>query len=87
MFAVLLLIAGQQISLVHAAEHPFHDTSDICASFISLEQQDTAVSAIVLAADLSRYSDEFAAGLQLPVYTSHTNTNHARAPPLTTLLC
>ncbi len=84
LIAGLLLFAGQQAALVHAADHPFHDTSEICTSFISLEQHDTAVTVIALAADFPRYSDAFETGHQLLVYISHFNSNHARAPPLTT---
>ena len=70
--------------LVHATEHPFHDNSQICASFISLEHHDSTVSSIALTADLSSYTDEYESGHRPPVYTSNLNSNHAREPPLTT---
>lgn len=84
LIAGLLLFTGQQASLAHAADHPFHDISESCASFISLEHHDTDVSTIVLAADFSRYTDGFATGLQPLVYTSPLKSSLARAPPLTT---
>jgi hypothetical protein len=80
----LLLFAGQLATIVHATEHPFHDNSQICASFISLEHHDATVSSIALTADLSFYADEHGSGHGLLVYTSNLNSNHAREPPLTT---
>ena len=79
----LLFMTGQLVSIVHAAEHPFHADIDICASFIGLEQQDATASAIVLADDVPCFSDEYEAGYQLPVYSPNLYTNPARAPPLT----
>jgi len=84
LIAGLLLFAGQQASLAHAADHPFHDTSEICASFISLEQHDAAESATALTADIFLYAGDYKIDLQSLVFFSHLNSNHARAPPLKT---
>ena len=71
-------------SLLHATEHPFHDNSQICESFISLEHHDATVSAIALTADPFSYAEIYEAGHGLLVYTSNLNSSHAREPPLTT---
>lgn len=84
LIAGLLLFAGQLSSVLHAAEHLFHAPSEICASFISMEQQDLAVTEITLAADFPLYSDEFKASHQLLELSSCINSNRARAPPLFT---
>jgi hypothetical protein len=79
----LLLLAGQLASLVHAADHPFHDTSEICVSLLCLEQHDTAVSAIALHVDFPRYADDFSISIQSQAHLSRPESNHARAPPKT----
>lgn len=79
----LLLLAGQLAAIVHATDHPFHDTSEICVSLLSLEQNDTAVSAIALHVDFLRYADDFSINLQSQAHLSRPESNHARAPPKT----
>ena len=78
----LLFIAAQLVSIAHAAEHPFHDASEICASFICLEQQDAAAPA-AFADAIPCYTDDYEIGYELPVYLPGLYTNPARAPPLT----
>ena len=80
----LLLLAGQVASLVHATEHPFHDDSQICESFISMEHHVATASAIVLTSDPSFCAEKYQAGQGLSVYASNLNFNYARGPPLTT---
>jgi len=79
----LLLLAGQLASLVHAADHPYHDTSEICVSLLSLEQHDTAVSAIALLVGFLSYADDFSISLQSQAHLLCPESNHARAPPKT----
>jgi hypothetical protein len=42
----LLLIAAQLVSLVHAADHPFHEEDEVCAAFASFEQHDHAIAVL-----------------------------------------
>lgn len=65
LIAGMLLFAGQYSSILHAAEHLFHAPAEICASFISMEQHDAAVSCITPAAARDPYSDEFNSSSQL----------------------
>ena len=44
--AGLLLIGAQLVSLVHAADHPFHEEEEICASFAAFEQHDHAIAVL-----------------------------------------
>lgn len=81
----LLLLAGQLASIVHAAEHPYHDTSEICVSLLSLVQHDTAVSAIALLVDFLRYADDFSISLESQAHLSCPESDKARAPPETLL--
>lgn len=46
LLAGLLLIAAQLVSLVHAADHPFHAEDEICAAFASFEKHDHAVAVV-----------------------------------------
>lgn len=39
----ILLLIGQMGILVHAEEHPFHDSHESCEVFVSAEQTDTAL--------------------------------------------
>ena len=44
--AGLLLIGAQLVSLVHAADHPFHEEEEICAAFAAFEQHDHAIAVL-----------------------------------------
>ena len=54
LLAGLLLFAAQLVSLVHAADHPFHAEDEICAVFASFEKHDHAV-AVLPAVNLPPY--------------------------------
>ena len=82
LLAGLLLIAAQLVSLVHAAEHPFHAEDEICASFTAFEQHDHAV-AVLPGADLhSDLTCESVAGLPSVFVDKTAFLYQSRAPPL-----
>jgi hypothetical protein len=87
-FAVLmtgfLLIAGQLVSIVHAADHPFHADEEICAVFASLEQNDIDHARSPLGHHSLRFTNEFDARLTGITFARASRSHLPRAPPLYT---
>ena len=84
LLAGLLLIAGQLLMLVHAADHPFHAEDEICAAFASFEHHNHAVAAVPPASPRPHSSCETATG-NLPYYADDPSLSYqSRAPPLHT---
>jgi len=81
LLAGLLLIAAQLMSLVHAAEHPFHAHSEICVSFTSLEQHDTALAAASPVLTFSCLNTELESVLIPLLINSCIHSKPARGPP------
>ena len=80
----LLLLAGQAVALVHAADHPFHAPEEICAAFAGLEQNEHALAVLAPGSRSPHYADEAHTALTR-VFLNHISTGHrARAPPLHT---
>lgn len=76
----ILLLIGQVGILVHAEEHPFHDSHESCEVFVSAEQTDTAL--VINNIDLPVITHD-----TLDVYCINSNfpvslrVYQARAPP------
>ena len=84
LLAGLLLIAAQLFSLVHSAEHPFHDHDEICDILGAVEKHKADAAAIESGVSFSRYSDEPNSGnLSWPVITA-VYSYPARGPPAIT---
>ena len=84
LLAGFLLVAAQLVSLMHAAEHPFHTEDEICASFTAFEQHDHA-TAVLPAADLhSDLTCESLPGLASIFVDKVALPYQSRAPPLHT---
>jgi hypothetical protein len=81
LLAGLLLIAAQLVSLVHAAEHPFHDHDEICEILSAVEKHDTGTAVVAPAAGFSRYSDELNSGDLSGPATTAVYSYPARGPP------
>ncbi len=82
--AGLLLIAAQFVSLVHAAEHPFHAEDEICASFTAFEQHDHAI-AVLPATHHHPHSTSKSLPALTSVFVDKTALLYqSRAPPLHT---
>ena len=84
LLAGLLLIAAQLVSLVHAADHPFHAEDEICAAFAAFEQHDHAI-AVLPAANLHPHLDGATAAGFMSVFVHKPSFIYqSRAPPLHT---
>jgi hypothetical protein len=81
LLASLLLIAAQLVSLVHAAEHPFHDHDEICDFLSAIEKHDTGAAVVAPAACFSRYSDALNSGDLSGPATTEVFSHPARGPP------
>lgn len=82
LLAGLLLIAAQLVSLVHAADHPFHAEDEICAAFASLEKHDNAV-AVLPAINLPPHiTCKSVTGIVSVFVDSPSLIYQSRAPPL-----
>jgi len=78
----LLLFAGQLSSVLHATDHLFHAPSEICLTFVSMEQHDFAVPYSVLAVERHQSPCKFNSSSEMLVLNTFINANNARAPPL-----
>mgnify|MGYP001817238329 CR=1 FL=1 len=84
LLAGLLLIAAQLVSLVHAAEHPFHDHDEVCEILSAVEKHDTGAAVVAPVVGFSRYSDELNSGDQSGPATIPASSYLARGPPVST---
>ena len=84
LLAGLLLIAAQLVSLVHAADHPFHAEDEICAAFAAFEQHDHAI-AVLPATNLHPHlTCKLLSGLTSVFVDKPSLVYQSRAPPLHT---
>lgn len=84
LLAGLLLFDAQLVSLVHAADHPFHAEDEICAAFASFEKHDHAV-AVLPATHLHPHSTCESATSFTSVFVDKPSLIYqSRAPPLHT---
>ena len=84
LLAGLLLILAQLFSLVHAAEHPFHEHDEVCEILSAVEKHGTGAAAVPPGACFSCYSDDLDSGdLSGPAITA-VYTCPARGPPAST---
>jgi len=84
LLAGLLLIAAQLVSLVHAADHPFHEEDEICAAFASFEKHDHAVAVLPATHLHPHLRCESATGLASAFVDNPSLIYQSRAPPLHT---
>ena len=84
LLAGLLLIAGQLLMLVHAADHPFHAEDEVCAAFASFEHHNHAIAAVPSAGPRPHLTCATVTGL-LPFFADNPSSSYqSRAPPLHT---
>lgn len=80
--ASLLLVAGQLIALVHAADHPFHAEDEICAAFASFDHNNHALAVLPQSSENVDHAGELSSQLPRP-FIGHTPLCYQpRAPPL-----
>jgi hypothetical protein len=76
----LFLLIGQLSALVHAEEHPFHDSQQSCKVFVSAEQTDSAL--VINSIDLLVIKNEAPdIGFIISELSVSLNVYQARAPP------
>jgi hypothetical protein len=84
LLASLMLIVAQLLTLVHAAEHPFHDHEEICEILGAAEKHDTSAAAVAPAAYFAHYSDELSPGNRARPAITAVYSCPARGPPAST---
>ena len=84
LLAGLLLVTAQYVSLVHAAEHPFHVEDEICAAFDAFERHDHAIAVLPAAHLHPLPANESATGFASVFVDNRSLIYQSRAPPLHT---
>jgi hypothetical protein len=78
---ILLFQLGSFATLAHAAEHPFHAHSDLCASFINFGQQDLSADVASPTIEFNLFSVEVCAESNPIVVSFFRPAYSSRAPP------
>jgi hypothetical protein len=82
--AGLLLIGAQLVSLVHAADHPFHEEEEVCAAFAAFEQHDHAIAVLPAPNPYPPLTCKSLTGLLSVFVDKPSLVYQSRAPPLHT---
>lgn len=84
LLGALLLIAAQLVSLVHAADHPFHAEDETCAAFIAFEKHGHAIAVLPATNLRPHLGCETVPDLVSGSVDKAASSYQSRAPPLRT---
>jgi hypothetical protein len=79
--AGLLILAGQSLSLVHAADHPFHAPDEVCAAFASFDHNAHAFAVLPCNSKLTQFEEEIVFCSEQKIIHKTSLQHQPRAPP------